>query len=273
MVILETILIKNGGNVMAIAHKSAISVGMLYIPVGLYTTTKDISVNFNQLCKDTHERVKYKKICPSCNKEVKSEDIIKGYEYEKDKYVTITQDELEKVKTSKDKTIHIEHFAKITEIDQIYYEKNYYLVPERGAEKAFELLRQAMLSQKEVAVAKTVIGTTEQLLVLYPTKESIIAKTLFYPEEVQSMPVTQTKTQVEKSELEMAKTMIESMTNKFDITAYHDEYQERLREAIESKIRGQEIISVDTGAPVNIIDIMEALKKTIEMANERKGTA
>jgi len=94
---------------MAVAHKSAISVGLLYIPVGLYKSTKEISVSFNQLCKDTYERVKYKKICPSCNKEVTNSDIIKGYEYEKGKYVTFTGDELDKIKTKKDKTIHIEH--------------------------------------------------------------------------------------------------------------------------------------------------------------------
>ena len=96
---------------------------------------------FNQLCKDSHEKVKYKKICPSCNKEVINDDIIKGYEYEKGKYVTFTEDELEKIKTQKDKTIHVEHFAKMSEIDTIYYEKNYYLVPEPGAEKAYELFR------------------------------------------------------------------------------------------------------------------------------------
>ena len=121
-------------------------------------------------------------------KEVKNEDIIKGYEFEKGRYVTITEEELEKIKTKKDKTIHIEHFAKMSEVDPIYFEKNYYLVPEAGAEKAYELLRQAMLSQKEIAIAKTVIGQNEQLLVLYPTKETIIAKTLFYEEEIQELP-------------------------------------------------------------------------------------
>ena len=133
---------------MSVAHKSAISVGLLYIPVGLYKTTRDISVSFNQLCKDSHERIKYKKYCPSCDKEVTNEDIIKGYEFEKGRYVTITEEELEKIKTKKDMTIHIEHFAKMSEVDPIYFEKNYYLVPEAGAEKAYELLRQAMLSQK-----------------------------------------------------------------------------------------------------------------------------
>lgn len=258
---------------MAIAHKSAISVGLLYIPVGLYKTTRDISVNFNQLCKETHERIKYKKYCPACNKEVKNEDIIKGYEFEKGKYVTITEDELEKIKTKKDKTIHIEHFAKMADIDQIFYEKNYYLMPEAGAEKAFELLRQAMLSKKEVAVAKTVIGTTEQLLVLYPTKETIIAKTLFYQEEIQEIPKSQAKVNIDKSELEMAKSLISTMTQDFDISAYHDEYQHRLREAIETKIKGQDIVNADNSVPVNVIDLMDALKRTVEEAKEHKGTA
>lgn len=258
---------------MAVAHKSAISVGLLYIPVGLYKTTRDIGVSFNQLCKDSHERIKYKKYCPSCDKEVKGDEIIKGYEFEKGKYVTISEDELEKIKTKKDKTIHIEHFAKLADIDQIYYEKNYYLVPEAGAEKAYELLRQAMLSQKEAAIAKTVIGTTEQLLVLYPTKETIIAKTLFYQEEIQQMPKSQAKMQLDKSELEMAKTLISTMTKKFDASAYHDEYQQRLREAIETKIQGQQIVSADNTAPVNVIDLMEALKKTVEMSQNQKGSA
>ncbi len=255
---------------MAVAHKSAISVGLLYIPVGLYKTTRDISVSFNQLCKDSKERVKYKKYCPSCDKEVKSDGIIKGYEFEKGKYVTITDEELEKIKTKKDKTIHIEHFAKMKDIDPIFYEKNYYVVPEAGADKAFELLRQAMLSKKEVAIAKTVMGTTEQLLVLYPTQDTIIAKTLFYQEEIQEIPKSQAKVQLDKAEVEMAKSLIDTMTKDFDISAYYDEYQARLKDAIEKKISGQEIVNVDSSAPDNIIDLMDALKGTIEM--KKTGT-
>lgn len=258
---------------MAVAHKSAISVGLLYIPVGLYKTSRDISVNFNQLCKTSNERIKYKKFCPSCNREVKTEDIIKGYEFEKGKYVTVTEEELEKIKTKKDKTIHILHFSKMTDIDQIFYEKNYYAIPEAGAEKPYELLRQAMLSQKEVAIAKTVIGTHEQLLVLYPTKETIIAKTLFYQEEIQEIPKSQAKVSIEKKELDMAKMLINSMTDKFDISSYHDEYQQRLREAIQKKIQGQEIVSSENNVSNNVIDFMEALQKTLDMANSKKGTA
>ena len=251
-------------------NKSAISVGLLYIPVDLYKTTRDISISFNQLCKESKERIRYKKYCPSCDKEVSNDNIIKGYEYEKGRYVTFTQDELEKIKTKKDKTIHVEHFAKMSEIDTLLFDKNYYLVPEPGAEKAYELLRRSLLTKKEVAIAKTVIGTTENLIVIYPTKECLIAKVLFYQEEIQDMPKSQAKVEVAKQELDMAKALIESMTKPFDISMYHDEYQKRLKEAIMTKINGNEIVAADFGKNDNIIDLMDALKRSVELAESGK---
>ncbi|MBO6015513.1 MAG: Ku protein [Lachnospiraceae bacterium] len=256
---------------MAVAHKSAISVGLLYIPVGLYKTTRDIGISFNQLCKDTHERVRYKKYCPSCQKEIKNEDIIKGYEYEKDCYVTFSQDELERIKSKKDKTIHIEHFAKMSEIDNLLFDKDYYLVPQPGAEKAYELLRRSLFGKKEVAVAKTVLGTNEDLLILYPTKECLIAKILHYQEEIQEFPGSQGKVELSQSEIDMAGALIDSMTRKFDISAYHDEYQQKLRDAIVTKINGQEIVSSPTEPQGNIINLMEALQQSVEMAKKAKN--
>lgn len=255
---------------MAVAHKSAISIGLLYIPVGLYKTTRDTSISFNQLCKDSHERVKYKKYCPSCDKEIRNEDIIKGYEYEKGHYVTFTPDELERIKSKKDKTIHIEHFAKMSEVDNILFDKDYYLVPEQGAEKPYELLRQSLLSKKEIGVAKTVLGTNENLLILYPTKDCIIAKVLYYQEEIQELPKSQVKVDLSKQELDMAKILIESMTKKFDISAYRDEYQVKLRNAITTKINGNEIVSADNETPNGIIDLMEALQKSVELAKQNE---
>ncbi len=260
---------------MGVTHKGAISLGLLYIPVGLYTATRDNDVRFNQLCKDTKERIKYKKYCPSCNKEVKAEDIIKGYEYESDKYVIMTEDELEKIKTKKDKTIHIIQFVKLSEIDQIYYERNYYAIPENGAEKAFELLRSAMLSEQKVALAKTVIGTKENLIVLYPTEEGIIAKTLFYQDEIVAVPKQVSHAELNEAEITMAKALINSLTGPFDASQYRDEYQERLRDALLQKINGEEIVAVDTSAPNNVIDLMEALQKTLALSKDQKlsGTA
>jgi Ku protein, prokaryotic len=260
---------------MGVSHKGAISLGLLYIPVGLYTTTRDNDIKFNQLCKDTKERVKYKKYCPSCNKEVKPDEIIKGYEYENEKYVVMSEDEMEKIKTKKDKTIHIIQFVNLVEIDQIYYERNYYAIPETGAEKAFELLRNAMLSEQKVALAKTVIGTKENLIVLYPTENGIVAKTLFYQDEIVTVPKQVTHTELNEGEVTMAKTLVNSMTKPFDASQYKDEYQERLRDAIMQKIHGEDIVAVDTSAPSNVIDLMEALQRTLAMSQDQNlsGTA
>ncbi len=127
--------------------------GMVLIPIGLYKTTVDNDIHFNQLEKESKARIRYKKYCSHCGKEVASSDIIKGYEYEKDKYVVMTDDELEKIKAKKDKTIHILQFAKMSEVNMIYYEKDYYAIPDSGAEKAYELLRQSLLAEKKVAIA------------------------------------------------------------------------------------------------------------------------
>ncbi|MDF2952635.1 MAG: Ku protein [Anaerocolumna sp.] len=227
------------------------------------------------LDKESKARIRYKKYCSHCNKEVTAKDIIKGYEYEKDKYVIMTEEELEKIKTKKDKTIHIIQFAKLSEVDQLYYEKNYYGIPDTGAEKAFELLRQSLLTQKKVAIAKTVIGTRENLLVLYPTKDGLIVKTLFYQDEVVAPPKQVPKVKLEESELEMAKMLIDTMTKPFDATTFKDEYQERLREAIMTKIQGKEIITADAEPGNNVIDLMEALQKSLDLSKFDKlsGTA
>lgn len=269
LILVKSNINERRNDIMAVAHKSAISVGLIYVPVSLYKTTRNTAISFNQLCKDEngkYQRIKYQKLCPSCNSEVKSSDIIKGYEYEKGKYVTISNDELERIKSKTDKTIHVLHFAKMTDIDQLYYDKNYYIVPEPGGEKAFELLRQALLSQKKVAIAKTVMGTKEELIVLYPTKTDIIAKILFFQEEIQPAP-TINKVSVDKNELEMAKTLINSMTNKFAPEVYHDEYQAKLHDAIQTKINGQEVVVADDSQPNSVIDLMSALQQSIDLAN------
>ena len=251
-------------NEMAVAHKGSISMGMVLIPVGLYKTTVDNDIHFNQLDKESKARIRYKKYCSHCGKEVGPQDIVKGYEYEKDKYVVMTDDELERIKTKKDKTIHILHFAKMSEVDMIYYEKDYYAIPEIGAEKAYELLRQALLAEKKVAIAKTVMGTNEKLLVLYPLQNGMIVKTLFYHDEIAAIPKQIPVLKLSVQEMDMAKLLINNMTQTFRPEEYQDEYQARLRDAIMRKIQGQEIVTADAKAPDNVIDLMEALKKSLE---------
>ncbi|MCI7099335.1 MAG: Ku protein [Lachnospiraceae bacterium] len=253
---------------MAVAHKGSISMSLVLIPVGLYKTTVDNDIHFNQLDKESGARIKYKKYCSHCGKEVTPQDIVKGYEYEKGKYVTMTEEELDRLKTNKDRTIHIVQCSKMSEIDMIYYEKDYYAVPDKGAEKAFELLRQTLLSLKMVGIAKTVIGQTEKTIVLYPLKDGLIAKTLYYYDEIAEIPRKVPKMQLDKKELDMAKLLVQSMAKPFVAADFHDEYQERLREAIMQKIKGKDVLQVDQGAGNNVIDLMEALQGSLELINQ-----
>lgn len=248
---------------MAVSHRGAISFGMVHIPVGLYTATQDNDIHFNQLCKEDGSRVKYRKVCAGCGKEIGSGDIVKGFEYEKGKYVTLTDDDFEKAKSEKDKTIHILHFTDIQNIRPIYFDKTYHALPEQGGDKAFELLRRAMKDENKVAVAKTVIGTKEKLLALIPTDDGILIETLFFAEEVKEAPKDVGHPTVQEAELTMAKTLINAMVQPFRPEQYKDEYKEKLWEIINKKIQGKEITAPAENIQVNVIDIMEALKQSL----------
>lgn len=249
---------------MAVSHKGAISFGLVYIPVALYTATQDNDVHFNQLHKEDHSRIRYKKTCAHCGKEVTGSDIIKGFEYDKDKYVIVTDDDFEKIKTEKDKTIQIIHFADLDTINPIYYEKSYHTVPETGGEKAFELLRTAMKDENKVAIAKTIMGNKETLLAIIPAQDNILVSTMFFEDDIKEIPKSFVKPELNESELTMAKTLIQSMVKPFDPSLYNDEYQERLRELIEQKIAGKEIVAAKEEEPSNVIDLMDALMRSIE---------
>lgn len=149
---------------MAVSHKGAISFGLVHIPVALHTATQDNDIRFNQLCKSDHSRVRYKKVCSGCGKEATEDEIVKGFAYEKDQYVVVTDEEFERIKTEKDRSLQIIHFTDLSTIDPVYYEKSYHVVPEAGGEKAFSLLWRAMKEENKVAIAKTVMGVSETLL-------------------------------------------------------------------------------------------------------------
>lgn len=257
---------------MAVAHRGAISFGLVHIPVGLYTATQDNDIHFNQLCKEDGSRVKYKKVCAHCGKEISQKDIVKGFEYEKGKYVVMTEEDFEKAKTEKDRTIHILHFTDLENIRPIYYDKTYHALPEGGGDKAFELLRTAMLEEGKVAVAKTVIGTKEKLLALIPTSTGILIETMFYADEIRQAPKEPAKPDIPEAELKMAKTLIGTMVKDFEPELYHDEYQSRLWEIINGKIQGKEIVTPKEEQPDNIIDLMDALKRSLDQAQGEKKT-
>ena len=250
---------------MAVSHRGAISFGMVYIPVGLYTAAQDNDIHFNQLCKEDGSRVKYKKICAGCGKEVGPSDIVKGFEYEPNKYVTLTDDDFEKAKSEKDKSIYILQFTDLQDIHPIYFDKTYHVIPEQGGDKAFELLRRAMKDENKIAVAKTVMGTREKLLALIPTDQGILAETLLFADEVKDAPKEVAQSEISDAELQMAKTLIRTMVKVFEPERYKDEYRERLWQVIQAKIQGKEIVAPKETI-VNVVDLMEALKQSLAQA-------
>ena len=256
---------------MAAYHKGAISFGLVHIPVALHTATQDNDIHFNQLCKEDGSRVRYKKVCANCGKEVGSDGIVKGFEFAPGEYVTMTDEDFEKAKTPKDKTIQILHFADLSSIRPIYFDKTYHAVPETGGDKAYELLRRAMLDEQKIAIAKTVMGNSEKLLALIPTDKGLLIETLFFADEVKEMPKEPAHPELNDQELTMAKTLINGMVQEFQPEQYHDEYQARLRQIIEDKIAGREIVQTPAEQPANVIDIMEALKASIEQQKQNQA--
>jgi len=252
-------------------HKGAISFGLVHIPVGLYKATQDNDIKFNQLHKEDHARIQYKKSCSGCGKEMASGDIIKGFRYadSQDDYVVLTNEDFENAKSEKDRGIHILHFTDISSIPSIFYDESYHIVPETGGDKAFALLRKAMLDEGKVAIAKTVMGNSGKLLTILPTEEGMLISTMYYEDEIREIPKPVANIEVNKAELDMAKQLITSMVQDFNPSLYKDEYQERLREIIENKIQGKEIVSATQDQAPNIINLMEALEASLKQS---KGT-
>jgi len=249
---------------MPVANKTVISFGLVAIPVAMYTAIQDNDIHFNQLHKEDESRIRYKKICAHCEKEVKQEDIVKGYQYDKDHYVTVSDEELEKIKTAKDKSIQILHFANLNQISPIYYDKAYNVLPEKGGNKAFELFRVALLEQQKIAIGKTVLGTKEKLLAIIPREDGIIIQTMFFEDEIKEIPKVYQKPDVGSEELKMAKILIDSMDTPFEPNDYFNEYQAKLKQLLDDKVAGKEIVAPKEPTRNNIVDLMDALKQSVE---------
>lgn len=249
---------------MAVSHKSVISFGLVAIPVAMYTATQDNDIHFNQLHKEDHARIRYKKTCAHCGKEITSGDIVKGYEYDKEKYVVVTNEEIEKIKTEKEKSIQILHFAQLNQISPVYYEKTYQAVPEAGGEKAFELLRASLMAEQKIAIGKTVLGTRDTLMAIIPRENGMLIATMFYEADIKELQKSYTKPEISEQELTMAKTLINSMDTPFDPSKYQDEYQTKLRQLIETKIAGKEVVAAQPESTGNVISLMDALKASID---------
>ena len=220
---------------MNASYKTAIKFKDLYVPVKMLKVSHNNSIELNQLCKDSKERVRYIKFCPSCNKEISNKDIVKGYKYAEDKYITIEQSEIESITSDKDRTLSIEYFCKPREISNLLIDKSYYLIPEMESATSYELLRKAMITNRVVAVVEIVLGTKQELVVLFPSKNCLIATILFYENEINELPLIM-KHKIDKQQLKNLKKDIIDNTKEFDWNSHYDKYQFKLRKLIFDKI-------------------------------------
>jgi DNA end-binding protein Ku len=248
----------------------SISFGLLNVPVKLYSAVSKQTVRFRELREGDGSRIRHKRVAEDDGEEVPYEKIIKGYEISPDQYVTVTRDELDEIAPERTRAIEIKDFVDLDEIDPIYFEHPYYLAPDKGAERAYQLLVQAMEEQRKVAVARFVLRNKEHLAAIRPMDGTLTMATMRFADEVVSpddlddvLPDKEAK--VEKRELDMAKQLIESLSTDFDATQYEDEYREKLLDLIERKAKGEEVVTAPTEEPkpTKAPDLMAALEESL----------
>jgi DNA end-binding protein Ku len=256
----------------------AISFGLVNVPVKLYSAVSRKTVRFNQLNKETGNRIQQRRVDPETGDDVPYEQIVKGFELARDRYVLITPEELEALDPEKTRTIDILDFVDLEQIDPIYYDHPYYLVPAKGAAKAYGLLLGAMESAGKVAIAKVVLRQKEALVAIRPAGELLMMETMIFhdevvpPDELEDLPDAR-KLKVSDRELKMAQQLIDSLSSEFDPTRYRDEYRDKVLDLIERKAQGEEIaVQPEAPEPAKVPDLMSALEASLAaVKDEDKG--
>jgi DNA end-binding protein Ku len=248
----------------------AISFGLVNVPVKLYSAVSRKTVRFHQLNGKTGHRIAQKRVDSDTNEEVSYDDIVKGYELTKESYVVITPDELDALDPEKTRTIDIEDFVDLSDIDPVFYDHPYYLVPDKGAAKAYGLLLNAMEESGKVAIARVVLRSKEQLVAIRPAPGNVLMmETMIFadevvdPEEIEDLPEAKELAATDR-ELKMAQQLIDSLSSDFEPEKYRDEYREKVLELIERKAAGEEIaVQPEAPQPKQVPDLMAALEASL----------
>jgi DNA end-binding protein Ku len=249
----------------------SISFGLLNVPVKMYSAVSKQTIRFRELREKDGSRVKHKRVAEADGKEVAYDDLVKGYEFAPDQYVTLTKDEMAELNPKKTRAIEIQDFVDLDDIDPIYFEQPYYLGPDKGAEKAYALLVKAMGDARKVAIARFVLRNKEHLAAIRPMGDVLTMATMRFADEVTKPEdlgedfVTEKPKAPEKRELDMAKQLIESLSGDFDADKYRDEYREELLAMLERKAEGKEVVSAasEEPKPTKAPDLMAALEESL----------
>ncbi|MEW6661767.1 MAG: Ku protein [Bacillota bacterium] len=252
----------------------AISFGLVTIPIKLFTATEDKEVKFNYLHKPCKTPIKYEKVCPSCQKEVKQEEIVRGYEYEKGRYIVISDEDLQQLPLETIKSIQILDFVDMNEVDPIYFMKSYFAVPDAIGVKPYRLLLEAMARSGKAAVAKVVLRTKENLALVRIYQNCLLLSTLHYHEEVRSVgqfAELEGEVKFHANELKMAESLVKSLSAPFEPAKYASDYRKALTDLIQAKINQDEVVVPERPQDKKIIDLVEALRASVAAVEaERK---
>ena len=255
--------------------KGTLTFGLVSIPVGLYTAVDSKSPSFNQLRASDHSRISYQRVAKSDGEPVDYGDIVKGYEYARDQYVVFDKDELDAMKPPSSRAIEIEQFVPLEQIDPIYFDRTYYLAPEPTGAKAYGLLARAMADRGSVAVCRITMRDTEHLATIRLRDDLLVMETMHWPDEIRSFSLEDVDLdelpEPKPREVQMAEQLIAGLTEDFHPEQWTDTYRERVLEAVQAKVEGQEIIApAEQEEPARVVDLMAALEASVEAATERR---
>ena len=254
-----------------------ISFGLVSIPVKMFTAASSESVSFNQLHAKCGGRIKQQLLCPTCNEVVERGSLVKGYEFAKEQYVQFTEQELKALESEVSRMIDITEFVPLAQVDPIYFEKTYYLGPDKGGEKAYRLLSDAMLQMERVALAKFCMRGKESLVLIRPAKDGLMLHTMYFADEVRDFGEVDKgdSAKIKPGEIELANRLItELSTDAFRPDQYTDDYRTRVLQVVESKVEGREVTSLAPQAQrAQVIDLMEALKQSLGKGGSGKAAS
>ncbi|HEU4355570.1 MAG TPA: Ku protein [Actinomycetota bacterium] len=251
--------------------KGAISFGLVTIPVAVYPATEEKSLKFNQLHDEDMGRIRYKRVCSIDGEEVDYDHIVKGYEVEKDRYVVLTDEDLDAVPVESSRAIDIQQFVDLDEIDPMLFKKSYYLVPDETGAKAYALLRKALAEENKVGIAKVSFRDKEHLAALRFKDEVFVLETMYWPDEIRAadFETLDSDGRVRDNEVEMARQLIESLSQPWSPEEFTDEYREALLGIVEKKVAGEPIEAPEEAPAARVVDLMAALKASVEAAKSK----
>jgi len=253
--------------------KGAISFGLVTIPVGLYAATEERRPKFNQLRKSDGSRIRYRKVAETDGTEVSSDEIVKGYEIDKGRYVVFSDDELQAaLRSGAAGSIDVVQFVRSEEIDPIFYQKSYYLGPEKTGAKAYQILVRALRDKGMVGLARVAMRGREYPATLRTDGEVVVLETMFWPDEIREPDFEELDTQIEvrDDEVKMAEMIIDNLTGPFDPTEWVDASRAAVEELARRKMEGEEIVSTAAPQPTGVVDLMEALKASVEATKAKR---